>query len=537
MAEAQDNTEIYEYLANEVLARFPEDLQEFLVKTAVLAVVTPEESDLLLRRRDSAEILSRLEKESLFLTRLAGAKRSYRYHQLFREFLLERLGSERRPLQLAAGHMARERRDLAMAVEHFADAGADEELIAVLREAGQQAFRQGRWQTVERWLASLTRAQIAADPWFALFQARIEACRVRMEVAAYWVDAAAALFAARDDRAGLAESRVLQARILRYKGLYQQSLALLEEADPCLHQGEGQLRFDLPMEKSLSLVMTGRFKEAEALLQNVLAEAERAGDDLIAAYMLEGLGHTYYLQGKYGKALRMYRKRLEIAPERDFPYYYVQDFTAAIYQEWGELDQAFEYARRNVAFKENLELTDTLPSAYFQLADIYLNRRDLKNAEEYFRRAVDLIEKTSGERFYLSLSQAYLARCLREQGRLAEALAMMEATLAEAQNSSRLALAICQELGASIYWSCGKKREAKEMLTAAILSLEEMGFPRPLGHAYAAMVLLCAAEGRHTPARPWHCPPGRTAAPGRAGATRRRRHPLADRHAARRDWG
>jgi LuxR family transcriptional regulator, maltose regulon positive regulatory protein len=490
-----DHSEIYQYLATEVLEQQPDNIKEYLLKTAVFEVITAAESDLLLKRNDSESMLSLLENQNLFLIPLNEVKKSYRYHQLFREFLLEKLGPERRLLQRDAGFIAWNRGDLTAAIEYFVAAEAEAEFIAALKDAGQQALRQGRWQTVHRWLKLLSRKQIAANSWLALFQAQVEAYRGQMVEASGWIEKASPLFAATGDRLGLAESQLLKARILRYQGFYELSLELLEEAYPYLQSETNKLRFDLPLEKSICLVMTGRFKEAEVLVKRALTEAECENDNYIIAYLLGGLGNIYYLEGEYAKSLQIYHKRVEISPERNLPDYYTHNYIAAIYQEWGELDQAYEYARLDVAAKENLGLTESLPSAYFQMADIYLNRRELKEAEDYFRRAIQLIEKTSGEHFFLIVNKTYLARCLSVQGRLAEAQVLVEEALAEALTPSGLALAICRELAAPIFWTYGKKNEAKDLLTLATATLEKMGFPRPLCHAYAAFAMFYTVEG------------------------------------------
>lgn len=492
----RSHAEIYEYLATEILERQAEDIRDFLMKIAVFEVITPAYCNLLLRRDDAATMLDLLEKRNLFLIPLAEKIKSYRYHQLFREFLLERLEPEvKRQMQREAGRIAWEQADYHAAVEYFIAAAAENDLGAVLEEAGKQAFQQGRWRTVQRWLGFVTRSQVVASPWLSLFQAQIEAYRGDMERAGEWVEKAVLLFAARKNETGLAEGRLLKARIFRNRGFYQKSLDLLEEASPYLQVAEGRLRFDLPLEKSICLVMTGRFREAELLLKEALQKAEYENDNYVAAYLLEGLGNTYYLQGEYAKALHIFHKRAEIVPDLNLPDYFNQTYVAAIYQEWGEMDQAFAYARQEVASKENLGLFETLNSAYFQLADCYLNRRELHKAEEYFRKAVELLETTSGERFYLTLNKAYLARTLSEQGRLSEAQIIAEQVVGEAKEAAGLGLAIAQELAAPILWRNGKQKEAKEMLLTATAFLERVGFPRPLGHAYAALAMFHVTAG------------------------------------------
>ena len=492
----ETNMGIYDYFAKEVFEQQPEEIREFLIKTSVFETISVSDSDVLRGRKDSAKILKWLEKQNLFLTPLAGTEKTYRYHQLFREFLLERLGPAKSQLQCEAGQIAEKNGDLAKAIEYYIASGTASRIRAIIKIAGPQALQKGRWQTVERWLGFFSRKEKAADPKLALLQAQAEAFHGRIEEVSHWVNLAIAEFTILEDRTGLAESRLLKARILRYQGFYQQSLVILENVTEILNDRD-RLRFDLPLEKSLCLLMIGRFREAENLLKQALEIAENENALYTVAYLLDGLGNTYYLQGDYSKALQAYRKRSEVLTGQNMTDYYMQNYNAAIYQEWGELEQAFEYAKHSVEFKENYGLTDTLPSAYFQLGDIYLNRREPKTAEKYFRRAIDLTQNYSGEYFFLILNKAYLGISLSLQGRLSEAQLITEAALEEARIPGGLILALCQELAAQIFWRYGERQVAKEIVLEAAAVLEKMGFPRPLGHAYAFLTLSYTVEGDH----------------------------------------
>ena len=405
-------TEIYDYLTTEIFDQQPEEIQKFLLYTSILETMTPENCDQLLNRDDSSLILNRLDKAQLFLIPLNSKDVAYKYHQLFREFLQERLGPERNPLLHRAAELAIQRGEWDSAIEYLSAANSMDQLMAILQTAGKQAFRRGRWQTVFRWLKLLPREQIAANNWLSLFQAKVEIYLGRLDEAETWITKANAGFIKAQEGVGLAESQVLQARLLRCRGRYEESSELIEKAYDYLQQNETGFRFDLVLEKYLIFLMTGKFKAAEELLNNALQTAEQEHDGLIIAYLLEGLGNIYYLQGDYYKALQIYKKGEALSPDRVLPSYFTQDNIAAIYQEWGELDKAFEYAKRNVTIKESFGATEALPSAYYQLAVIYMDYGEFKKAKEYFNKAIDLIKANNGELFYLTLNKIFLARCL-----------------------------------------------------------------------------------------------------------------------------
>jgi LuxR family transcriptional regulator, maltose regulon positive regulatory protein len=89
---------VTDYLIEEVLARQPPEIREFLAITSVLERFSLELCDVLLARADTGSagqgraLLERLYHQNLFLLTLGSAHGWYRYHHLFRQLLLERFG-------------------------------------------------------------------------------------------------------------------------------------------------------------------------------------------------------------------------------------------------------------------------------------------------------------------------------------------------------------------------------------------------------------------------------------------------------------
>jgi LuxR family maltose regulon positive regulatory protein len=88
---AGDDRYVADYLYREILIRQPEDTQRFLRCTAVLDQFCAQLCDAVLASSAAAMQLRRLEASGLFLIPLDRRRRWYRYHALFREFLLGEL--------------------------------------------------------------------------------------------------------------------------------------------------------------------------------------------------------------------------------------------------------------------------------------------------------------------------------------------------------------------------------------------------------------------------------------------------------------
>jgi LuxR family maltose regulon positive regulatory protein len=86
-----DDRYVADYLYRELLLQLPESLQRFLRRTAVLDQLCAPLCDAVLEESGGQERLRGLEASSLFLIPLDRRREWYRYHALFREFLLAEL--------------------------------------------------------------------------------------------------------------------------------------------------------------------------------------------------------------------------------------------------------------------------------------------------------------------------------------------------------------------------------------------------------------------------------------------------------------
>lgn len=153
------NTELADYLAEDLLARQSRKLKDFLISTSVLDQLSPELCDYVLQREGSAAILEQLVKANMFLFSIDADQSWFRYHRLFRDFLLDRA----RALGDAGLSALRKRAALwfsghgrpATAI-HYALASDDLELAAsLIDESVMPFFLAGRLTTIAEWVRPL----------------------------------------------------------------------------------------------------------------------------------------------------------------------------------------------------------------------------------------------------------------------------------------------------------------------------------------------------------------------------------------------
>ena len=163
-----DNRHVADYLATEVLARQPDTIRTFLLRTSILERLSGPLCDAVLQTEGSAQVLGELERSNLFLIPLDDQRRWYRYHHLFAQLLGLELGHRERGLlpvlhrRAAAWH--RQAGNLDQAIHHAGAAGDFSEAAAMIARHWLGYWRRGRQATVARWLDGLPEEAILADP-------------------------------------------------------------------------------------------------------------------------------------------------------------------------------------------------------------------------------------------------------------------------------------------------------------------------------------------------------------------------------------
>ena len=118
---------IFNYLMDEVFSRQPPEIQAFLLASSVLINIDVDACQIGLSIDDAAALLEQVERSNLFLISLDQQRRYFRYHQLFREFLLERLAQDApgrlRDLRMQAARTYEARGEPEPAIQYFILAG------------------------------------------------------------------------------------------------------------------------------------------------------------------------------------------------------------------------------------------------------------------------------------------------------------------------------------------------------------------------------------------------------------------------------
>jgi DNA-binding SARP family transcriptional activator/tetratricopeptide (TPR) repeat protein len=154
--------ELYDYLAEEVVGDLADELQRFLMETAILQVVTPELAEVV-TDRDAAAVtrLTATAERLTLLSRMSGSPRTHRrYHPLVREFLEARLRTMDGPDAVADLHrrtaVAAAAFDWRIAAYHYREAGDIEAMLDVVGDAIPSIMGNGQYALAEAFIGGLS---------------------------------------------------------------------------------------------------------------------------------------------------------------------------------------------------------------------------------------------------------------------------------------------------------------------------------------------------------------------------------------------
>jgi LuxR family maltose regulon positive regulatory protein len=161
-------SDLADFLAGEVLSRQSPELQDFLVQTSVLDHMEPSLCDRITGKPGSLGQLHDLTRRHVFCQIVDADAKVFRYHPLFREFLL--LAAQELPDdQLSAIHCSAARwyednDDPSRAIRHALDAADTEFALKTIKLNYLPFSQMGLLATVDDWLTAYGRDRCRLDP-------------------------------------------------------------------------------------------------------------------------------------------------------------------------------------------------------------------------------------------------------------------------------------------------------------------------------------------------------------------------------------
>ncbi|HEX6138843.1 MAG TPA: hypothetical protein VF013_00075, partial [Candidatus Limnocylindria bacterium] len=202
---ATRDSDLVEFLAEEVLDQQNAKVREFLLSTSIVQQIQPELAERLAGVDDGSALLADLEARGLFTYRLQSQDTRYRFHGLFREFLERRLVAERSAGEVAALHIHaasyfETNAAWPEAIHHYLRAELQPQAARLIAKYGEDMLSTGRLPLVDEWLAQLPARALRENARLSLLSGEIQGVRGNWDEALSALRRARAFFSRKGDR-------------------------------------------------------------------------------------------------------------------------------------------------------------------------------------------------------------------------------------------------------------------------------------------------------------------------------------------------
>jgi LuxR family maltose regulon positive regulatory protein len=372
---AGDDRYIVDYLAEEVLQRQPTRIQEFLLQTSVLEVLSGPLCDAVSEKEDSRAILDEVERANLFIVPLDNRRQWYRYHQLFADLLQQRLREQAGEQALATLHRRASlwyegEGSIAPAISHALSASDYERVAGLLDHHTAAMLYRGEITLLRRWLEELPESLIRSGPWLCIANAWTSLLSPprSLDLAKQWLVAAEQALAERDPPGEPAGGHPADAQILTLRAFIagehaddlEVAIDLAHQALDRLPEDALELRTILVYSTGQAHLMLGNQNAADAAFARARQIGEASSSPFLAIAAASSQVAVARAQGQLCKAVAICREALrtivEPAERAGWPLTAgesIHGFLGSILLEWNDLEgaeQSLARALRQIDF-------------------------------------------------------------------------------------------------------------------------------------------------------------------------------------------
>jgi LuxR family maltose regulon positive regulatory protein len=490
---------IFEYLTEEVFHRQSDKIQTFLMNTAILSQMDAATCNALPGITNAQATLDQLEHENLFLTGLDVQRHWYRYHHLFREFLLSKLQHDQPDqvtlLHKMAGTHNEQIGELETAFSHYVEAKDWEGAARVIQLFAPGYVEGGRVEVLNRYLTILPDKVMHCHPVLLLQRGNVRRRLGEVGMAINDYEDARTAFMAETNLEGVSQVLIRLAEINRIQGNYRQAEAMATEALSCAALEDHATRAEALMALAKSTGFLTGMNQGRSLAEQAAAEAHMADQrlsPLARANFLQSLGQICWWHGDPQATIRYCKEALQMNPEDFSPIAtqaYISLVSPTLY--WHDLDSALQYAERGLEIAQTLHLRELLPSAYSALGNVLTRRGETARAEACLRQAMELAQALGLASYERLMTAGYLAYNLYGQGRVDEARQLIESALwAYTGNPDTYEAYVCRSVLADVSLEQGRFARAELLYTELVEVGERRQFRIPLGMVYFGLAYI-----------------------------------------------
>lgn len=400
------NVPLFEYFADEIFINEDRQIQKFLALASILDEIYPEYCDAIMKITNSVRILRKLEKRNIFITPIGADKNHFRFHPLFRKFLLHQLEKELKESKIAClygriGKFLEGAKRIEEAIEYYIRGSKYKQASRLIERYASQIVRQGKLRSLQDWLSRIPASTFASRPWLNYYKALLlDRMTNQLDEAIKIYKDTKRFFKKSKDRKGLTKSHLEIAIILCRKGAIKKAKRELQKADKYCPASDILQRIQIYNVKasiSLSLEEYGRGKR---YLFKMLELSRRLKNSSPLMLTHCNLGVFYFEQGDFNAAEREFEEAFKILHKGGFlgrvGVLYANAASAKILKGDQKNAEILLKEGLNICHKYNEKYS--LISVMVVLGNLYSAQRNFKYALEHYNKALALLIEAGEER-------------------------------------------------------------------------------------------------------------------------------------------
>lgn len=466
----QSEKDIFDYFAEEVFSREPQEIQDLLLQISLLDTMPLYVCSRLFPDKRCSAVLPELVQKNVFLTSVGDgdSAEEYRLHPLFRDFLNRRLRSE-----IGREAIAKERIRIAdfflennkweTAIQYLIEAEEFESVAKIIAEKGEEWLVSGAITTLNIYAEKIPSDALEKYPRALLHQAEAARYQGDYDKSTDLLNNAVKLLHEQNDVTGEAEALYSLGSLARRRGKIPEAFEYLEKSENLVSENS-ETYMKCANTRGLCFAVQGSWSECERQFRLALELAEKLSNDKFKRIAANNLAIPTGFRGEFGEALRwlkrMFRDNGNPLPQETYGYLNV----GRMHLYRGEFDDAFKNLNRSLELAKTYNIKPILGEIFEALGHYYRVTEDFEKASEYFERSRKAYDDAGINRFRHEIEEEYALYFL-SRGDVVKARGLLEHLLEERKKlNMEFAIKRVQLILAAIRFEQGENENLTEEL-------------------------------------------------------------------------
>lgn len=484
--------DIFRFLTLEVYDKQPPEIQSFLLETSTLDELEPEICRRFLNTADCRKRLHYIEEHNIFLNCIDADKGWYRYSNIFRDFLQNKLYGENPEkyylLHSKLSSLYEDSKQHNKAINHFLIAKEYIQAIRVIKAIGEDYQKSGKWSTVISWINTLPTEMYKKDTTLVLMYTKSLIHLGQVDEAIQILSRLILLLSDKEDYLNQAHALSWRSAAFRLSGYVSEAKADIEVAIKLLEQHNGTSNDLGEAHRRLGDIYkeTGQFTQGMAHMKYALEYYSTHFDVGCIAETHNSLGTIYKRLGDYRKA----ETHFEHARQGWQKVNNLSSLAGTlnnignVYQHWGQHELALDTFRLGLEKARATGYQRTEANLLINMAEAYCDLEQYNDALITYSEGLDLARQVM-ETYYVMWAKAGMGETYQLIKEHEKAIVFINEAIALAKENGQIyeTALFTMKLGV-VEYNQGNYEKAIRILSDVCGQLSELGDKDTLARAF-----------------------------------------------------